>query len=219
MNNNNLEFQEKSHSYYLNKKRIPSVTQILAPISKVLYENIEIATLRNKAKIGTKVHRLIELHSKFGLFPSEEEDEDILKYFNQYLEWLKNLENSYIFENEFKGFYSSNEMVFGGTIDNIRMIGNSLVLIDYKTVANPNDLILSLQLFGYKLIAEQTLGIVINEFKALCLRKDGFEYVDLTNLVLNKKTEELFVKLYELTQILDFHGIRNEAKKYSEENF
>lgn len=217
--NKNLEFQEKSHSYYLNKKRIPSVTQILAPISKVLYENIEIATLRNKAKIGTKVHRLIELHSKFGLFPSEEEDEDILKYFNQYLEWLKTLENSYIFENEFKGFYSSNELVFGGTIDNIRMIGNSLVLIDYKTVANPNDLILSLQLFGYKLIAEQTLGIVINEFKALCLRKDGFEYVDLTNLVLNKKTEELFVKLYELTQILDFHGIRNEAKKYSEENF
>lgn len=216
---NSLEFQEKTHKYYLNKKVVPSVTQILAPISKVLYENIEIATLRNKAKIGTKVHRLIELHSKFGLFPSEEEDEDILKYFNSYLEWLKTLENSYIFENEFKGFYSSDSMVFAGMIDNIRMIGNSLVLIDYKTVANPNELLLSLQLYGYKLIAERTLGIVINEFKALCLRKDGFEYVDLTNLVLNKKTEELFVKLYELTQILDFHGIRNEAKKYSEENF
>jgi hypothetical protein len=41
---NNLEFNEKNHEYFLNKKRIPSVTQILAPISKVLYENIEIAT-------------------------------------------------------------------------------------------------------------------------------------------------------------------------------
>ena len=219
MNNNNLEFQEKSHSYYLNKKRIPSVTQILAPISKVLYENIEIATLRNKAKIGTKVHRAIELYSKYGIMPSEEEDEDILKYFNSYLDWLKTLVNSYIFENEFKGFYLSDNMVFAGMIDNIRMIGNSLVLIDYKTVANHNELLLSLQLYGYKLIAEQTLGIVINEFKALCLRKDGFEYVDLTNLVLNEKTKELFEKLYDLTQILDFHGIKIEAKKYNEENF
>lgn len=219
MNNQVLEFQEKTHSYYLNKKHIPSVTQILAPISKVLYENIEIATLRNKAKIGSRVHRLIELHSKYGLTPSNEEDEDVLLYFNQYLQWNKMLVNSYIFENEFKGFYSSNDMTFGGTIDNIRMIANSLVLIDYKTVANPNELILSLQLYGYKLIAEQTLGVVINEFKALCLRKDGFEYRDLTSLVLNKKTEELFIKLYELTQILDFHGIRNEAKKYNEEMF
>lgn len=216
---NSLEFKDKTHSYYLNKKNIPSVTQILAPISKVLYENIEIATLRNKAKIGSKVHRLIELYSKYNLLPSEEENEDVLKYFNQYLEWNTSLDNSYIFENEFKGFYSSNEMVFAGTIDNIRMIGNSLVLIDYKTVANPNDLLLSLQLYGYKLIAEQTLGIVINEFKALCLKKDSYELIDLTNLVLNKETEKLFIKLYELNRILEFHGIKEISKKYNEEDF
>ena len=70
---NNLEFNEKNHEYFLNKKRIPSVTQILAPISKVLYENIEIATLRNKAKIGSKVHKLIELYSKYGLISKDDE--------------------------------------------------------------------------------------------------------------------------------------------------
>ena len=182
---NNLEFNEKNHEYFLNKKRIPSVTQILAPISKVLYENIEIATLRNKAKIGSKVHKLIELYSKYGLI-SKDENEDVNKYFNSFLEFEKSI-NSINFENEFKGTFVNDKMVFAGTIDNIRLIDNSLVLIDYKTVANPNETILALQLYGYKLIAEQTLGIVINEFKGLCLRKDGYELFDLTKNV-NDKT-------------------------------
>lgn len=218
MNKPNLEFSEKKHEYLLNKKKIPSVTQILAPISKVLYENIEIATLRNKAKIGSKVHKLIELYSKYGLMPSKDEDELVLAYFNQYLEFNKSIE-SIIFENEFKGFYSNDKMVFAGTIDNIRMIGNSLVLIDYKTVANPNETILALQLYGYKLIAEQTLGIVINEFKGLCLRKDSYELFDLTRLVNDKTTKDLFEKLYDLWEILEFHNIKAESKKYNEEMF
>lgn len=218
MNNQVLEFAEKTHEYHLNKKKIPSVTQILAPISKVLYENIEIATLRNKAKIGSKVHKVIELYSKFGLLPSKDEDETILAYFNQYLEFNKSIE-SIIFENEFKGFYSNDKMLFAGTIDNIRMVGNSLVLIDYKTVANPNETLLALQLYGYKLIAEQTLGIVINEFKGLCLRKDSYELFDLTKNVNDLKTKELFEKLYELWEILEFHNIKAENKKYNEEMF
>lgn len=214
---NNLEFNEKNHEYFLNKKRIPSVTQILAPISKVLYENIEIATLRNKAKIGSKVHKLIELYSKYGLI-SKDENEDVNKYFNSFLEFEKSI-NSINFENEFKGTFVNDKMVFAGTIDNIRLIDNSLVLIDYKTVANPNETILALQLYGYKLIAEQTLGIVINEFKGLCLRKDGYELFDLTKNVNDKTTQELFEKLYDLYLILEFHNIRSESKKYNDEMF
>ncbi len=217
---NNLEFVEKTHEYFLNKKKIPSVTQILAPISKILYEKIELPTLRNKAKIGSQVHKLIERHSKWGLLPNKElTNEKVYAYFNQYLEWLKSLVDSVNFQDEFKGIYSSDKMIFAGTIDNIRMIGNDLVLIDYKTVANPNTYILSLQLYAYKLIAEQVLGVKINKFYALCLKTNAYEFVDITNEVNNEKTAEDWELLYKLNRMLEFNGIREQAKKYDEENF
>lgn len=222
MNNNNqvLEFVAKTHEYHLDKKKIPSVTQILAPISEIMYEKIELPTLRNKAKIGSEVHKLIEWYSKYGLLPSKEKtDERVYAYFTQFLEWVKSLVDSINFKDEFKGFYSSNEMVFAGTIDNIRMIGNDLVLIDYKTVANPNKYLLSLQLYAYKLIAEQMLGIKINKCYALCLKTDSYEFVDITAEVNNFKTKEDWELLYRLNRMLEFNGIKEIAKQYNEENF
>ena len=216
---NNLEFVEKTHEYFLNKKKIPSVTQILAPISKILYEKIELPTLINKAKIGSQVHKLIERYSKYGLLPNKENtDERVYAYFNSFLEWHKSLVDNVDFYDEFKGYYSSDKMVFAGTIDNIRLIRNDLVLIDYKTVANPNTYILSLQLYAYKLIAEQVLGVKINKCYALCLRVDGYEFIEITDEVNNYKTKEDWELLYKLNRMLEFNGIREQAKKYDEES-
>lgn len=220
MNNNVLEFVEKTHEYHLNKRKIPSVTQILAPISKIMYEKIELPTLRAKAKIGSEVHKLIEWFNKYGLLPSKENtDERVYAYFNSFLEWHKSLVDSVDFQDEFKGFYSSDKMVFAGTIDNIRMIGNDLVLIDYKTVANPNKYLLSLQLYAYKLIAEQVLGVKINKCYALCLKTDGYDFIEITAEVNNYKTKEDWELLYKLNRMLEFNGIKEIAKQYNEENF
>lgn len=220
MNSNVLEFNGKKHEYHFKKRKIPSVTQILAPISKVLYEKINIETLRAKAKTGSAVHKLIERYCKWGLLPNAEiTDEKVYAYFKNFLEWEKTLINSANFENEFKGYYSDELMMFAGTIDNIRMIGNDLVLIDYKTVANPNKYILSLQLYAYKLIAEQVLKIKINKCCALCLRVDGYEFEDLTVEVNNYKTKEDWELLYKLNRMLEFNNIKEIAKTYNEEDF
>lgn len=220
MNNQVLEFVEKTHEYHLNKRKIPSVTQILAPISKIMYENINLPTLKAKAKIGSEVHKLIEWYCKFGLLPNKENhDERVYAYFNSFLDWHKSLVDSANFENEFKGFYSSDKMVFAGTIDNIRMIGNDLVLIDYKTVANPNKYLLSLQLYAYKLIAEQVLKVMINKCYALCLKVDSYEFIEITAEVNNQKTKEDWELLYQLNKMLEFNGIKEIAKEYNEEDF
>lgn len=215
-----IEFNDKTHEYFYEKKRIPSVTQILAPISKVLYEKVEIATLRNKAKIGSQVHKLIERYSKYGLIPNKETtDERVYSYFQQYLNWNNECEDNVIFENEFKGIYLNGNMAFAGTIDNIRMLGNDLVLIDYKTVANPNRFILSLQLYGYKLIAEQMLGVKINRFYALLLKTDSYEFEEMTLEVTSDKIKEEWELLYKLNEMLEFNGVRASAKKYDEGDF
>ena len=206
---NILEFNDKQHEYLLLKKKIPSVTQILAPISKMMYAKVDDWIINRKAKIGSRVHKLIEMYNKYNLLPTKDEEEDVLKYFEQYLEFEKSID-SIVFDNEFKSFYSNNDMVFAGTIDNIRLLNNAMVLIDYKTVANLNEVLLSLQLYGYKLIAEQTLNIKIDEFKALSLKKDSFKLVDFTKEVNNIKTKELFEKMYEWYKLLEFHNIKVE---------
>lgn len=215
-----IEFNEKTHEYFYEKKKIPSVTQILAPISKVLYEKVEIATLRNKAKIGSQTHKLIERYSKYGLLPNKETtNERVYNYFQQYLNWSNSLENSVIFENEFKGLYLNGNMAFAGTIDNIRMLNGDLVLIDYKTVANPNKFILSLQLYGYKLIAEQMLGVKINRYCALLLKTDSYVFEDITLEVTSDKIKEEWEMLYKLNEMLEFNGVKASAKQYDEGEF
>ena len=214
-----VKFIPKTHTYVLgNGKRVPSVTQILAPISKVLYQNINEPTLRAKAKIGSSVHQLIEYYSKYEVSPPMDTDERVLKYFAEYLEWNNTLKDSYILENEFKGYYDDGNIKFAGTIDNIRMIGNDLCLIDYKTVANPNIVNIGLQLYGYKLIAEQTLDININKFYALSLQQDSYDLIDLTTFVNDKTTKEFYDTLYKMNRLLEFHGIIQDGKDYGEED-
>ena len=215
-----LKFLDSTHTYLLDKRKVPSVTQLLKPISRILYSHISLPILQRKAIIGSKVHKLIEYNSKYNLMPNEETtNPEVLAYFNQYISWNNTLEHVALMESEFKGFYSKGKVKFAGTIDDIRMIGNDLVVTDWKTVATPNLMILSLQLYGYKLIVEQRLKICPNKFQALCLGKESYELVDLTDYVNDPSTKELFDLLFKLDDLLRFSGLINDSDLYNEEDF
>lgn len=198
-----LNFDEPNHVYSLNGIKVPSVTQILSPISKTIYEEINIQTLMAKAYLGSKVHKLIERHLKYNFAKPNDLTED---YFEQYLLFEENLAKTYKVENlhnEFKGFYKSDNMTFAGTIDNIRKIGDEIWLIDWKTVANPIDLLLALQLYGYKLIAEQRLNIKIDRVGAVIINKSSNMLIDLTNNINTNEVKNLFIILYKLYIVLN----------------
>lgn len=198
-----LNFDEPNHVYSLNGIKVPSVTQILSPISKTIYEEINIQTLMAKAYLGSKVHKLIERHLKYNFAKPSDLTED---YFEQYLLFEENLAKNYKVENlhnEFKGFYKSDNMTFAGTIDNIRKIGDEIWLIDWKTVANPIDLLLALQLYGYKLIAEQRLNIKIDRVGAVIINKSSNMLIDLTNNINTNEVKNLFIILYKLYIVLN----------------
>lgn len=198
-----LNFDEPNHVYSLNGIKVPSVTQILSPISKTIYEEINIQTLMAKAYLGSKVHKLIERHLKYNFAKPSDLTED---YFEQYLLFEENLAKNYKVENlhnEFKGFYKSDNMTFAGTIDNIRKIGDEIWLIDWKTVANPIDLLLALQLYGYKLIAEQRLNIKIDRVGAVIINKSSNMLIDLTNNINTNEIKNLFIILYKLYIVLN----------------
>ena len=55
------KFDEEKHRYTTESGlRLPSVTQILHPISLSLYEGVDPETLRLKAELGSAVHSCIE---------------------------------------------------------------------------------------------------------------------------------------------------------------
>lgn len=215
-----LKFNEKLHEYRLDKKVIPSVTQILTPISNELYKFIDKRILDAKADIGTEVHKCIEFYCNYELLPSPSEDQRVLNYFNSYLQFREDYKDQFIktLATEFQEYYEDEEITYGGQIDNITLFkDDGITLIDYKTVASLNPSLVALQEYGYKLIAEQKMHLSINKFKVLLLHEDGYELIDLTHLVKeDPDTAKLFRYFYEFDKLMDEYGVKNTAIAYSE---
>ncbi len=220
--NKDLEFNESKHEYFYKKKHILSVTQILNPISNELYKYIDEKILQNKADIGTEVHKCIEYYCNYGIKPSvKNRDPRVINYFNSYLQFREDYKDQLIrtIATEFQEVYDNKEkgISYGGQIDNISLFKDGITLIDYKTVATLNEALVALQEYGYKLIAEQKMHLNIKKFKVLLLHEDGYEFKDLTPLVVNDKdTAELFEYFYKFNKLMDDYGIRNQAKVYIE---
>lgn len=62
-----LEFDEAGHIYRLDGIIIPSVSAVMAPLSKVKYDGINSRTLEKAAGKGTAVHNAIENWLKFDI--------------------------------------------------------------------------------------------------------------------------------------------------------
>lgn len=56
-----LQFDEAQHRYTLGAVRLPSVTEILAPITAHEYRGVDRETMERSALLGKAVHKLIEL--------------------------------------------------------------------------------------------------------------------------------------------------------------
>ena len=55
-----LTFNEADHEYFLGKKRLPSVSEIIAPLKD--FSMIPPDVLENKRQFGTAVHKMVELY-------------------------------------------------------------------------------------------------------------------------------------------------------------
>jgi hypothetical protein len=199
----NLTFEPAEHIYKLDGVIIPSVTQILSPISKVIYEEISMQVLMAKAHLGSKVHKLIERYLKYNF---AQPDEITKPYFEQFILFWDELKSNHqvnLIQTEFKGFYKDDKLTYGGTIDFIVEIDKEIWLIDWKTVVNPVDLLLSLQLFGYTQIATQQLNIKIDRVGAVQVNKESYNFIDLSSSILKPKIKNMFSILYQFYNVLN----------------
>ena len=160
-----LEFIDETHTYKLNGIAIPSVSEIISPLSNKKYDGISEKTLERAARKGTSVHNSIENFIKFEIDDVPEEHRG---YFEGFLDWWEE-KKPVVIGSEIKIYHKL--LRYGGTIDLLCLIDDAVTLVDYKSTAVVSDMTCGVQLEGYRQ-ALASHGIKIDRKEILHLKKD-----------------------------------------------
>lgn len=161
-----LDFVESSHTYTLHGYPIPSVTQLMAPLTAAAYNGIDTEVLNRAADKGTEVHEAAENYANFGIVDISPERR---AYFDGFREWFDEVQ-PVVVSTEFKTYHKY--LIYGGTVDLLAYIDGHLYVIDYKTTAKVEKMLTRVQLEAYKqaLISH---GIPVERKAVLHLQKTG----------------------------------------------
>ena len=149
-----LEFIEETHTYLLDGKIIPSVTQILKEIFPLKYENVPIDILNKKSEYGTQVHKFIEIiekkkpkkplaYIKKYYKPNIYQEESLKDYLK-----IKEKYNIVTTDSEKRVHYLDK---YGGTLDLKGYVNNKSAIIDVKTTYELDEVYVAWQNSLYEL--------------------------------------------------------------------
>lgn len=161
-----LTFDDAKHIYRLNGIIVPSVTQVMQPLSDETYRDVEAKVLRRAAGKGTAVHNAIENYLTFGI---EDIEPEHAGYFTAFLRWFDEYKPQVIGK-EYRLYHKF--MAYAGTADLICIIGGRLYVIDYKTTQRIEEMLVKVQLKAYSQ-ALASLGVEPQRAASLHLKKDG----------------------------------------------
>lgn len=143
----NLDFDEEKHIYSLQGVKLQSVTQIMEPMSLMLYAGIPSGTLAEAADRGTRAHEQV---SNFVLYGVEEYDEDTEPYIKAYMEFHEAYKPEWL-ASEFRVYHK--KLNYAGTIDLIGYVlpddGTGVDVVDLKCTSAYHPVMLATQLAGY----------------------------------------------------------------------
>lgn len=161
-----LTFDPERHLYRLDGAVLPSVTQLMKPLSAAKYDGIDESIMDKAAKRGTAVHEAIEFYNACGVMEIAPE---FSGYTDAYLQWFDRFKPN-IFGSEIMTYHKI--LHYAGTVDVLAEFCGKTWLIDLKTTAVINDMLTSVQLEAYAQ-ALGTHGIEVDHKAILHLRRDG----------------------------------------------
>ena len=106
-----LAFDEQQHLYTLGGLVLPSVTQIMSPMSSMLYAAVPQAALDAAADRGTRAHEQVSNYVRYGVF---ETDEDTAPYVRAFLRFCKDYSPTWQ-GSEIRTYHR--QMMYAGTLD------------------------------------------------------------------------------------------------------
>lgn len=166
-------FNEETHEYFIDGVKYPSVTDIAKPISFERLDALQKSMLERARMRGTIVHELCEEYLLCGEIDESAIDSEILPYMASFVEWARTYKPKVIFTE--KRLFSAN-MGYCGCLDLLCKIDGKIVLIDYKATSAIDKKSLSVQLAGYEQLLYHCLGIKVDEFMVLHLKKNAYTY-------------------------------------------
>ena len=172
LGNDVLEFDEETHTYWVNGEKCPSVTQILKFKFPRKYEGIDEAVLKQAAERGTYVHECIEMYEQYGIDSSEVQE------FRDYL-FLKDKFKFEVLGNELPIIIRYKNLTICGRMDLTLKEGEQQGLGDIKSTATFDKEYLAYQLNLYRMGAYQTYGLVAEFLRGLHLRKGTRKYAPI----------------------------------------
>lgn len=139
-----LQFKEDTHTYTVNGFIVPSVTQIMKPLSSEYYKGVDDKILNEAAQRGTKVHEAAELYLLYGV---EDIEPELRGYFEGVKKWIDEVKPIPV-KTECRVYHRI--LNYAGTADLPCYIDGDLTLVDYKTTASVAQVLTRVQLEAYK---------------------------------------------------------------------
>ena len=183
----NLTYNDEDHSYQLDGRPVPSVTEIVGLITARKYAETNAALLAQAQRRGTAVHELCEMID-CGVEPEDLDiTPELVGYVNAYLAFLRDYRPGWEYIE--KPVYC---LDYAGRIDRVGTIDGQTAIVDIKTTASMDRLsriALLLQLFLYREafnFSVSTPGPAVKTLMGVQLKKDGTYVVHDSTKILGK---------------------------------
>lgn len=165
-----IAFEPDGHVYTLGSVVLPSVTQVMEPMSLMLYKGVPPDVMQIAADRGTRAHEQVSTYIKYGLM---EPDDDTQPYLDAFLAFNADYHPQWV-ASEYRTFHRT--LMYAGTLDLAGFItpddGNGVDVIDIKCTAQFHRIMLSTQLAGYA-EAVKSHGVRVRNRYGLQLLRDG----------------------------------------------
>lgn len=130
-----IDFDEEKHEYSVDGKKIPSVSEILQPLSADRYDGINKSVLAMAAARGTAVHEACEAID-YGMNPEVEPGTE--GYVKAYMEFIRDYSPRWEMIERIVGYKRADGELplFAGTVDRFGLIDGNPCVVDIKTYAS-----------------------------------------------------------------------------------
>lgn len=166
----NIDFDEEQHIYTLNGMRLPSVTQLMRPLTLIAYDGVSIGAMSEAADRGTRAHSQVEAIVKYGIAEFDDDTEGYITAFQAFNEAFKPV----WLASEYRCYHKV--LRYAGTIDLIGYVqsddSNGVDVVDVKTTAAFHRVMLDCQLSAYAEMLKSH-GVKVRNRYGLQLMKDG----------------------------------------------
>ena len=135
-----IDFDEEKHEYTAGGVKIPSVSEILAPLNAERYASINPMVLQDAARRGRAVHELTEaIDYEIDLWDDDEIDPELEGYVNAYYQFLFDHNCEWDGIESIVSYYRGVEgepPLYCGTIDRFGIVDGKAAVVDIKTYSS-----------------------------------------------------------------------------------